>query len=55
MGIWFGCLTAIAVLPLVRRVIPDAHVWLIFSSWFASRDAGWLHILPCRSTMRGTV
>ncbi len=32
MGIWFGFLASIAVLPLVRRVIPDAHIWLILSS-----------------------
>src|SRR5262249_37742383 len=32
MGIWFGCLAGVAVLPPVRSTIPDAQVWVVLTS-----------------------
>ena len=50
MGIWFGCLAAIAALLLVRRAIPGAQVWLVLSSCLpAAMLAGWIF---CRVARR---
>ena len=50
MGIWVGCLSAVALLLPVRRILPEAQVWLVLICCLpAAMLAGWMF---CRVALR---
>jgi membrane protein implicated in regulation of membrane protease activity len=43
MSVWFGCFAAVVFLPVVRRVIPAAEVWVVVvSCLLLMMFAGWI-------------